>query len=211
MDGDIAPLDKIVSLAEEHQAMVMVDDAHAVGVLGRGGRGTVDYFGLKGRVHVQVGTLSKSLASEGGYVAGSQMLIQYLVNKARSFIFSTALSPATVAAAASALKILKATPQLVDKLLENAAGMRTALVAAGLKVDGALTPIIPILVGEAALAIAMNQELKEHGLLVSAIRPPTVSPGASRLRITVSAAHEKEELLKAADIIIAVSRKLNLI
>ncbi|AIF53595.1 8-amino-7-oxononanoate synthase [Pelosinus sp. UFO1] len=211
MDGDIAPLDKIVPLAEEYQAIVMVDDAHAVGVLGRGGRGTVDYFGLKGRVDVQVGTLSKSLASEGGYVAGSQMLIQYLVNKARSFIFSTALSPATVAAAASALKVLKATPQLVDKLLENAAGMRKALVAAGLKVDGGLTPIIPILVGEAALAVAMNQELKEHGLLVSAIRPPTVSPGASRLRITVSAAHEKEELAKAADSIIAVSRKLNLI
>jgi 8-amino-7-oxononanoate synthase len=211
MDGDIAPLDKIVPLAEEYQAMVMVDDAHAVGILGRGGRGTVDYFGLKGRVDVQVGTLSKSLASEGGYVAGSQMLIQYLVNKARSFIFSTALSPATVAAAASALKVLKATPQLVDKLLENAAGMRKALMAAGLKVDGALTPIIPILVGEAALAVAMNQELKKHGLLVSAIRPPTVSPGASRLRITVSAAHEKEELVKAADIIIAVSRKLNLI
>lgn len=211
MDGDIAPLDKIVSLAEEYQAIVMVDDAHAVGVLGRGGRGTVDYFGLKGKVDVQVGTLSKSLASEGGYVAGSQMLIQYLVNKARSFIFSTALSPATVAAAASALKVLKATPQLVDKLLENAAGMRKALVVAGLKVDGALTPIIPILVGEAALAVAMNQELKKQGLLVSAIRPPTVSPGASRLRITVSAAHEKEELVKAADIIIAVSRKLKLI
>lgn len=211
MDGDIAPLDKIVPLAEEYQAMVMVDDAHAVGVLGRGGRGTVDYFGLKGRVAVQVGTLSKSLASEGGYVAGSQMFIQYLVNKARSFIFSTALSPATVAAATSALRVLKTTPQLVDKLLENAAGMRTALVAAGLKVDGALTPILPILVGEAALAVAMNQELQEQGLLVSAIRPPTVSPGASRLRITVSAAHEIEELVKAADIIIAVSRKLKLI
>lgn len=211
MDGDIAPLDKIVELAEGYQAMVMVDDAHAVGVLGRGGRGTVDYFGLKGRVHIQVGTLSKSLASEGGYVAGSEALIHYLVNKARSFIFSTALSPGTVAAGLAALEELQAHPELVGKLLDNADYMRTTLTDAGLQIDGAVTPILPIMVGEAAVAVEMARQLKEQGLIVSAIRPPTVMPGASRLRLTVSAAHDKADLVRAAEIIIAVSKGLKLI
>lgn len=211
MDGDIAPLDHIVKLAEEYEAMVMVDDAHAVGVLGRGGRGTVDHFGLKGRVHIQVGTLSKSLASEGGYVAGSQALIQYLVNKARSFIFSTALSPATIGAGYAALEELENNPELVDKVLTNADYMRTALVQAGLKIDGRVTPILPILVGEAGIAVQMAQQLKEAGLIVSAIRPPTVMPGASRLRLTVSAAHHHDDLVKAVEIIIAVSKRLKLI
>jgi len=211
MDGDIAPLDQIVLLAEKYQAMVMVDDAHAVGVLGRGGRGTVDYFGLKGRVHIQVGTLSKSLASEGGYVAGSQTLIDYLVNKSRSFIFSTALSPGTVAAGYAALKELQARPELVDKLRHNGDYVRKALVAAGLQIDGALTPIIPIVVGEAAVAEEMAQQLKEQGLIVSAIRPPTVMPGKSRLRLTVSAAHDKADLVRTVEIIIAVSKGLKLI
>ena len=211
MDGDIASLDKIVELAEKYQAMVMVDDAHAVGVIGQGGRGTVSHFGLKGRVAIQVGTLSKSLAAEGGYVAGSQALISYLVNKSRSFIFSTALSPGTVAAGYAALQELQANPALVDKLRDNGDYVRTALVAAGLRIEGSLTPIIPILVGEAAVAVNMAQQLKEQGLIVSAIRPPTVKPGASRLRLTVSAAHEREDLIKAVEIIIAVSKGLKLI
>jgi len=211
MDGDIAPLDQIVSLGEKYDAMIMVDDAHAVGVLGQGGRGTVDYFGLHGRVQIQMGTLSKSLAAEGGYVAGSQELIDYLVNKARSFIFSTALGAGTVGAAYAALQELQATPALVDKLLDNAHYMRTALTDAGLKVGGTVTPILPILVGEAALAVKMAQQLKEQGLLVSAIRPPTVMPGASRLRLTVSAAHERTDLERAVEIIINVSRGLELI
>ena len=211
MDGDIAPLDKIVELAEQYQAVVMVDDAHAVGVIGKDGRGTVDYFGLTDRVQIQVGTLSKSLAAEGGYVAGSQALINYLVNKARSFIFSTALSPGTVAAGYVALQELQARPELVDTLRHNGDYVRTALVAAGLQIDGGGTPIIPILVGEAAIAIKMAQQLKEQGLIVSAIRPPTVQPGASRLRLTVSAAHEKADLVRAVEIIIAVSKGLHLI
>lgn len=211
MDGDITPLDKIVELAEKYQAMVMVDDAHAVGVLGRGGRGTVDYFGLKGRVHIQVGTLSKSLAAEGGYVAGSQVLIDYLVNKSRSFIFSTALSPGTVAAGYAALEELQARPELVDKLRDNGDYVRNALVAAGLQIEGVLTPIIPIMIGEAALAVEMAQKLKEQGVIVSAIRPPTVMPGASRLRLTVSAAHDRADLVRAVEIIIAVSKGLKLI
>ena len=207
MDGDIAPLDKIVSLAEDYQALVMVDDAHGVGVLGRGGRGTVDHFGLEGRVQIQVGTLSKSLAAEGGYVAGNAALIQYLVNKARSFIFSTALAPGTIGAALAALEELEARPELVTKLLSNADYMRTALLNAGLQVDGKVTPILPIMVGEAAVAIEMAEELKAQGIIVSAIRPPTVMPGASRLRLTVSAAHEQRDLMRAVQIIIAVSKK----
>ena len=211
MDGDITPLDKIVELAEKYQAIVMVDDAHAVGVLGQGGRGTVDHFGLKGRVHIQVGTLSKSLAAEGGYVAGSQALIDYLVNKSRSFIFSTALSPGTVAAGYAALKELQLHPELVDKLRHNGDYMRTALVAAGLRIDDGVTPIIPIMVGEAVVAVKMAQQLKEQGLIMSAIRPPTVGVGASRLRLTVSAAHDKADLVRAVEIIIAVSKGLELI
>ena len=211
MDGDITPLEEIVELAENYQAMVMVDDAHAVGVLGRGGRGTVDHFGLEGRVQIQVGTLSKSLAAEGGYVAGSQALINYLVNKSRSFIFSTALSTGTVAAGYAALQELQAHPFLVDKLRGNADYMRSALVAAGVQIAGGVTPIIPIMVGEAAMAVKMAQQLKEQGLIVSAIRPPTVMPGASRLRLTVSAAHDKADLVRAVGIIIEVSRGLKLI
>jgi len=211
MDGDIAPLDKIVKLAEEYQAMVMVDDAHAVGVLGQGGRGTVDYFGLQGRVEIQVGTLSKSLAAEGGYVAGSRALINYLVNKARSFIFSTALSPGTVAAGYAALQELQVHPELVDTLRSNGDYVRKALRSAGLQIEAGVTPILPIMVGEAAVAVKMAQQLKEQGLIVSAIRPPTVMPGASRLRLTVSAAHDKVDLARAVDIIIAVSKQLNLI
>lgn len=208
MDGDIAPLDQIVELGEKYDAMVMVDDAHAVGVIGRGGRGTVDYFGLHGRVHIQMGTLSKSLAAEGGYVAGSQELIHYLVNKARSFIFSTALGPGTVAAAYAALQELQFNPSLVDQVLSNAKYMRTALASAGLAVGGTVTPILPIMVGEAAVALKMAQQLKEQGLIVSAIRPPTVTPGASRLRLTVSAAHERADLERAVEIISKVSKDI---
>lgn len=211
MDGDITPLDQIVELGEKYHAMVMVDDAHAVGVIGEGGRGTVDYFGLHGRVHIQMGTLSKSLAAEGGYVAGSQVFIHYLINKARSFIFSTALGPGTVAAAYAALQELAGTPSLVDQLLSNAHYMRTTLSNAGLTVGGTVTPILPIMVGEAGLAVEMAQQLKANGLIVSAIRPPTVAPGTSRLRLTVSAAHDPADLEKAANIIIKVSQELKLI
>jgi 8-amino-7-oxononanoate synthase len=211
MDGDIAPLDEIVQLGKVYQAMIMVDDAHAVGVLGLGGCGTVDHFGLKGNVQIQMGTLSKSLAAEGGYVAGSQELIAYLINKARSFIFSTALSPAAVAAAQAALGELNANPNLVHTLLGNAQYVREALTIAGIPVEGSVTPILPIMVGEAALAVEMVELLKERGLLVSAIRPPTVAPGTSRLRITVSAAHDRKELAQAVGSIIAVSKNLKLI
>lgn len=211
MDGDIAPLDEIAQLGQVYQAMIMVDDAHAVGVLGHGGCGTADHFGLKEKIQIQMGTLSKSLAAEGGYVAGSRELIAYLINQARSFIFSTALSPAVVAGAQAALCQLKASPQLVAALLGNAQYVRQALTSAGVPVAGSVTPILPIMVGEAALAVRMAALLKEQGLLVTAIRPPTVPPGTSRLRLTISAAHDRKELAQAVESIIAVSRELKLI
>lgn len=207
MDGDIAPLDEIVAVAEQHGAAVMVDDAHATGVIGPGGRGTAAHFGLKGRVTVQMGTLSKALAAEGGYIAGSRALIEYIVNKARSFIFSTALAPATVAAARSAVSVLAGNPAMVDKLRDNAVFLRRQLTEAGLQVGDGETPIVPVIVGEAAAAVALAGDLRQAGIIVSAIRPPTVPAGTSRLRITVSAAHTQEELtLAARQIALAASR-----
>jgi 8-amino-7-oxononanoate synthase len=207
MDGDIAPLDDIVVVAEQYGAAVMVDDAHATGVIGPGGRGTAAHYGLKGRVAVQMGTLSKALAAEGGYIAGSRALIEYIVNKARSFIFSTALSPATVAAAGAAVKALAANPAMVEQLRDNAVFLRRRLTEAGLQVGDGETPIVPVIVGEAAAAVALAGELRQAGIIVSAIRPPTVPAGTSRLRITVSAAHTQEELAAAAcQIALAASR-----
>jgi 8-amino-7-oxononanoate synthase len=209
MDGDIAPLRDIVELAEQYQAMVMVDDAHATGVLGQG-KGTAAHFGLKDRVHIQMGTLSKALGAEGGYVAGSRPLIEYLINKARSYIFSTALSPATIAAARAALSLIAQDPAIVAKLLDNAAFMRAGLRTAGLQVDEGETPIIPVIVGSAATAVRLADELRQAGLIIAAIRPPTVPEGQSRLRITVSAAHDQQELGQAIEKITAAAKRLGL-
>jgi len=210
MDGDIAPLGDITELAEKYGAMVMVDDAHATGVLGRG-RGTAAHFGLKDRVHIQMGTLSKAVGAEGGYVAGSRPLIEYLINKARSYIFSTALAPATVAAARAALNIIACNPEIVERLSENARFMRNGLIAAGLTVDQGETPIIPVVVGEAATAVTLAKELRQAGLIITAIRPPTVPVGQSRLRITVSAAHHQQELAQAIEKIALAAKRIGIL
>lgn len=211
MDGDIARLDDIVQLARKADALVMVDDAHATGVIGPGGRGTAASFGLEGQVHITMGTLSKSLGSEGGYAAGSRVLIDYLINKARSFIFSTALAPATTAAALAALDVLSGQPDMVDRLAANAAYLRTELNQAGFDTCGSTTAILPVMVGDASLAVEFAQLLKEEGIVVSAIRPPTVPAGASRLRVTVSAAHSPAELTKASQAICMIGRQLGVI
>ena len=210
MDGDIAPLEEIVNLAKKYAAMTMVDDAHATGVLGQG-RGTAAHLGLEGRIDIQMGTLSKALGAEGGYVAGKRRLIDYLVNKARSFIFSTALAPASVAAALAALRLITEQPELIDKLRRNTSFMRDGLTAAGLQVADGITPIIPVIVGKADLALQLSEELRHSGLIITAIRPPTVPEGKSRLRITVSAAHEQTELAAAIDKIAETVNKIKIL
>ena len=205
MDGDIAPLPEIVALAKQYGALTMVDDAHATGILGQG-RGTAAHFGLEGQIDIHMGTLSKALASEGGYVAGSRYLIDFLVNKARSFIFSTALAPASVAAALAALRLVAEQPELMRRLRRNSEFMRNGLAAAGLRVAEGITPIIPLIVGPAEAALKLAETLRGKGLLISAIRPPTVPEGESRLRVTVSAAHERAELERAVDAIASAVR-----
>ena len=191
MDGDIAPLDKLYELGKEYNALLMVDDAHSTGVLGNG-RGTAHHFGLID-VDVQLGTLSKALGSVGGYVAGRKELIEYLVNYSRSFIFSTALSPADIGAALEALTIVKNEPLVVDQLNENTAYMANKLQSMGIECDDE-TPIFPIIVGDNERALLLAYELELRGIIITAIRPPTVPVRESRLRITVTAAHSQEQL-----------------
>lgn len=191
MDGDIAPLDKLYELGKEYNALLMVDDAHSTGVLGNG-RGTAHHFGLTD-VDVQLGTLSKALGSVGGYVAGRKELIEYLVNYSRSFIFSTALSPADIGAALEALIIVKNEPLVVEQLNENTAYMANKLQSMGIECDDE-TPIFPIIVGDNERALSLAYELELRGIIITAIRPPTVPVGESRLRMTVTAAHSQEQL-----------------
>ena len=191
MDGDIAPLDKLYELGKEYNALLMVDDAHSTGVLGNG-RGTAHHFGLTD-VDVQLGTLSKALGSVGGYVAGGKELIEYLVNYSRSFIFSTALSPADIGAALEALTIVKNEPLVVEQLNENTAYMANKLQSMGIECDDE-TPIFPIIVGDNERALSLAYELELRGIIITAIRPPTVPVGESRLRMTVTAAHSQEQL-----------------
>lgn len=191
MDGDIAPLDRLYELSKDYNALLMVDDAHATGVIGNG-RGTAHHFGLTD-VDVQLGTLSKALGSVGGYVAGRKELIEYLINYSRSFIFSTALSPADIGAALEALRIIHDDSSVVDTLRDNTVYMAHKLQAMGIDCDDE-TPIFPIVVGENDRALTLARELEERGIIITAIRPPTVPVGESRLRMTVTAAHSKEQL-----------------
>lgn len=199
MDGDVAPLPELLELAGEFQALLMVDDAHATGVLGKKGAGTVEYFGLKDSGIIQMGTLSKALGTEGGYVAGNATLIDYLRNRARLFIFSTALSPPVIAAAMAALDVLEEEPHLLAQLHANVQFLFRGLKEMGFQVLPTESAIIPLMVGEAHRALALSAALAERGVLVPAIRPPTVPEGTSRLRITVMATHTPEDLQRALD------------
>ena len=205
MDGDICDLPALVHLKEQYGCLLMVDDAHAVGVIGADGAGTASYYHLPGTIDLQVGTLSKSLASVGGYVVARASIIEYLKNKSRPFIFSTFLSPADVAAAHAALQILEQeAPRLMARLARNTQIVRQGLQDAGIPVIPGDTPIVPVLVGEAERATAIDFKLREAGILLSAIRPPTVAPGASRLRFTVTAGHAEEQLRRAVAKLIEV-------
>lgn len=211
MNGDIAPLPEIVAIARQHGLLVMVDDAHATGVLGPNGGGTSDYFHLKGDVDIQMGTLSKALASEGGYVAGKQYLIDYLRNKARSFIFSTALAPHTIGVSLNALNIVMNEPEPRRTLLASSLWFQARLRSAGFHVMETKTPIIPVMIGEAGMAVQFSRRLMEEGIHVPAIRPPTVPAGTSRLRITLMATHTREDLEFALQKIKEVRQELGLV
>jgi glycine C-acetyltransferase len=213
MDGDIAPLPALCDLAEEYGAIMMVDDAHSSGVLGRGGRGTVDHLGCHGRVHIQVGTLSKAIGSMGGYVCGSRDLIDYLYLRARPFLFSTSHPPATAAACAEAFTLLDSPDgeRLVKKLWANTKYFKRELKKRGFQFKTSETPIVPIHVGDAARAFEFSRKLFDAGVFAPAVGYPTVPEGKARIRTIVSAAHKREHLLKAADILAEVGKTLGIV
>lgn len=192
MDGDIAPLDKLYELSREYNALLMVDDAHATGTIGNG-HGTAAYFNLEKEIDIQLGTLSKSLGSVGGYVASNSTIIDYLVNTSRSFIFSTALSPADIGAALAALHVLETDTSVLGRLQENVNYMSDQLTSMGIDATNE-TPIFPILIGSNENTLAVSDYLYEAGIIGTAIRPPTVPIGESRIRLTVTAAHNKEQI-----------------
>jgi len=198
MDGDVAPLAELARLARDHGARLMVDEAHATGALGPGGRGSVAAAGLTGEVDVIVGTLGKALGSYGAYVCAAAELTEYLLNSARPFIFSTAPPPPSVAAADAALGLLEAEPWRVDRLGANAAVLRGALAAEGMAAAGSETQIVPVAVGRAEAAMELCERALSAGVFVQGIRPPTVPEGSSRLRFTVMATHREAELRAAA-------------
>lgn len=192
MDGDIAPLDKLYELSREYNALLMVDDAHATGTIGSG-HGTAAYYGLEKEVDIQLGTLSKSLGSVGGYVAANSTIIDYLVNMSRSFIFSTALSPADIGAALSALHVLESDTSVSRQLQNNVNYMADCLNSIGIYATND-TPIFPILIGSNEDTLTVSNYLYNAGIIGTAIRPPTVPVGESRIRLTVTAAHNKEQI-----------------
>ena len=210
MDGDIAPLPQLCDLAERHGCIMMVDDAHASGVLGRGGRGSIDHFNCHGRVHIQVGTLSKAIGSMGGYVCGSRDLIDFLYLRARPFLFSTSHPPATAAACQAAFALLDSAEgeKLVKKLWANTKFFKKELKKRGFQFQTSETPIIPIHVGDAAKAFEFSRRLFDAGVFAPAVGYPTVAEGKARLRAIVSASHKREHLLKAADTLVEVGKAL---
>jgi glycine C-acetyltransferase len=211
MDGDIAPLDEIVTVAEEHGILLMVDDAHGEGVLGTGGRGIVDHFGLHGRVHVEVGTLSKAFGVVGGLVAGDATIIDWLRQRGRPFLFSSAMTAPDVAANIEALNILEESTELVDRLWANAGTVRDGLRTLGFDTGFSQTPIVPVMLGEAATAQAFSRRLFEAGVFAMAIGYPTVPMGKARIRVMNSAAHTSDDLERALDVFAAVGRDLGVI
>ncbi len=197
MDGDLAPLPEILKLAEVYDAWVLVDDAHASGVIGPRGAGTADYYGVDSPRLIRLGTLSKAFGGEGGFVAGPADLVDYLRHKARPFVFSTAPSPATTATALKALEIVQTEPHRRERLRANAERLREGLLSLGYAVPGGPTPILPVMVGEPATAVALSKALEDRGVLAPAIRPPTVPRGTSRLRVTAMATHTHSDISRA--------------
>jgi 8-amino-7-oxononanoate synthase len=211
MDGDVAPLPELLELARRHGARLMVDEAHATGAIGPGGRGSIAAAGLSGEVDVVVGTLGKALGSYGAYVCAGHDTIDLLVNTARPFIFSTAPPPPALGAALAALRTLEAEPALPERLQANAEILRSALATEGLQAGGSTTQIVPIEVGKADATMELCERALQRGVFAQGIRPPTVPKGSSRLRLTVMASHRPQELQRAAQGIGAAARELGLV
>lgn len=211
MDGDIGPLPELVALAERYNAIMMVDDAHSSGVLGRNGRGTVDHFGLHGRVHIQVGTLSKAIGVLGGYVCGSRDLIEYLYQRARPFLFSTSHPPAVAASCLAAFDLLEEEPERIDRLWANTRYLKKGLVESGFDTGVSETPITPVIVGDTARAHQFSAELFNEGVLAPGIGFPTVAKDKARVRTIVCATHTTEELDRALDVFRKVGKRMEII
>jgi len=211
MDGDIAPLDRICEIAEDNNIVLMVDDAHGEGVLGKGGRGIVDHFGLHGRVDVEIGTLSKAFGVMGGLVAGDSTIVDWLRQRGRPFLFSSAMTVPDAAACIEAVKILEESTELVDTLWANAGLFRREMQALGFDTGNSQTPIVPVMLGEAPMARKFSQRLFEEGVFAMAIGYPTVPRGKARIRVMNSAAHSNADLETALDAFARVGKELGVL
>jgi glycine C-acetyltransferase len=211
MDGDIGPLPALVDVAEKYGAIMMIDDAHSSGVLGRNGRGTVDHFNLHGRVHIQVGTLSKAIGVLGGYVCGSRDLIEFLYHRARPFLFSTSHPPAVAAACLAAFDVLEQEPERIQNLWDNTKYFKQGLASAGFNTGMSETPITPVIVGEAKVSHQFSAALFEQGVLATGIGFPTVPEGKARVRTIVTATHTREELDRALEVFTRVGRRMGIL
>ena len=211
MDGDVAPLDKLMEVADRHGVLTMVDDAHGEGVLGRGGRGIVDHFGLHGKFDVEIGTLSKAFGVVGGVIAGEKAIVDYIRQKARPFLFSSATTPADTAACLAAVDLLEASEALVTALWENAAYFRAEMLRLGFDTGKSQTPIVPVMLGDAGLAKQFSRALYEAGVFAMSIGFPTVPKGLARIRVMNTAAHSRADLDQGLAAFAAVGRKLGVI
>jgi glycine C-acetyltransferase len=216
MDGDIGPLPALCDVAEKYGAIMMVDDAHASGVLGRNGRGTIDHFNVHGRVDIQVGTLSKAIGAIGGYVCGSRDLIEFLYHRARPFLFSTSHPPSVTATCIAAFDVLEQEPQLIEKLWENTRFFKKELGGLGFNIGGkntpaSETPITPIIVGEGRLAMEFSRELFKEGVMATGIAFPTVAEGKARIRTIMTATHTKDQLERALETLKTVGKRLGIV
>lgn len=211
MDGDIAPLPALQAVAQQYGLMFMVDDAHGEGVLGRGGRGIVDHFGLHGKVDIEVGTLSKAFGVVGGLVAGEKTVIEWLRQRGRPFLFSSAVTAPDAAACIAAIDLLESSTELVDRLWDNARFFKAEMKKLGFDTGASETPITPVMLGEAPLAQQFSRELFEQGVFAMAIGYPTVPKGRARIRVMISAAHDRDDLGQGLEAFASVGRKLGVI
>jgi len=211
MDGDLGPLPQLCALAEEFGCIMMVDDAHASGVFGRNGRGTIDHFDVHGRVDIQVGTLSKAIGVLGGYVAGTRALIEFLYHRARPFLFSTSHPPGVAAACIAAIDVLLEEPKIIDRLWENTRFFQSGLKSLGFNTGVSEGPITPVIVGDGALAMTLSDRLFDAGVFAQGIAFPTVAVGKARVRTIVTATHTRDELQFALDAFASVGRALGIV